>query len=233
MKNSTIERLKNFVLDCLAPSYCLLCGNWGPWVCKKCLPTIEKVDNSVCPVCFKGAEGVVCVKCRSRVAFDALSFPYWFDTPVVARLIHFYKYTGLRELADFFSDSMEESIAYYPFSSQWVVVPMPLHRQKFNARGFNQAELMARHIAEKRGLSVERRALRRVRVAEVQASLNKKEREKNLAGVFACAGSGVAGKSVLLIDDVATTLSTLNECARTLKKAGVKFVWCVVAARTQ
>jgi ComF family protein len=146
--------------------------------------------------------------------------------------MHFFKYTQLQELAVFFGRAMQERIHNISFPKTWVVVPVPLHRKKFNTRGFNQAALLAQHIAKANNLRFAPRALRRVQMAEIQSTLSKKDREKNLQGAFLANTSMVAEKNILLVDDVATTLSTLNECSKMLKKSGAKNIWAVVAART-
>ena len=109
------------------------------------------------------------------------------------------------------------------------VVPVPLHWRKRWSRGFNQAELLARPIAKRRQIPV-LRALRRKRSTEVQATLAVAGRRRNVQGAFE-ARLNVAGKRILLVDDVMTTGATASACAMALKRAGAKSVSLVTVAR--
>ena len=114
-----------------------------------------------------------------------------------------------------------------------LVMPVPLHPQRLRERGFNQSLLLARHVASRIGADLDYLSLRRTRFTRPQTQLTSDERRKNVRRAFGVVGNAsLKGRSVLLIDDVATTGSTLNECARALKKAGVKEVYCLVLART-
>ncbi len=111
------------------------------------------------------------------------------------------------------------------------VVAVPLHWRKKWARGFNQAELLARHVAKKRRIPLVN-ALRRKRTTAVQASLAMAGRRRNVAGAFSIRpNAAVGGKRILLVDDVMTTGATATACATALKRAGAKSVSLVTLAR--
>lgn len=111
------------------------------------------------------------------------------------------------------------------------VVPVPLHWKKRWSRGFNQAELLARPVAKRRGIPV-LNALCRRKSTEVQASLTMAARRKNVQGAFlARPGAKLQGKRILLIDDVMTTGATAGACAMALKRAGAASVTLAVLAR--
>jgi len=107
-----------------------------------------------------------------------------------------------------------------------VVVPVPLHRSRERVRGFNQAEL----IAVRTGLPVLNRVLRRRKNTPSQTGLTRSERKRNLAGAFELRGD-VRGRKMILVDDVYTTGSTMNEIARTLKRGGAERVEVLTVAR--
>ena len=112
-----------------------------------------------------------------------------------------------------------------------VVVPMPLHWRRRWKRGFNQSEILARAVAKKRRLPLIDAVLR-VRATAVQAGLSNSNRRKNVAGAFRVPrNSKIAGKNVLLIDDVMTTGSTAAACAAALKHAGARSVTLLTLAR--
>ena len=118
-----------------------------------------------------------------------------------------------------------------------VVVPMPstlLHRID---RGYNQCDCLARALARRLGRPCDAHALRRVGSPRRQGGLSEEERRANVVGTFRCrrsfgAKDGGEGATVLVVDDIMTTGSTLSECARELKRAGAARVWCVTLARS-
>ena len=115
---------------------------------------------------------------------------------------------------------------------QLLLVPMPIHRLRLNWRSYNQSELVARELADKTKLEIAPDLLIRVKNKKPQAEIkNKEERNANVEGIFYCpTPERVRNKIILLIDDVATTGSTLNQAAKTLKQAGaLKVIGLVVA----
>jgi len=113
-----------------------------------------------------------------------------------------------------------------------VVVPVPLHRKRLRSRGFNQAVLLGELLAREWQLPFERRALQRVRWTEPQINLSADARRENVKGAFSVSESfAVGGKRVLIVDDVLTTGSTVEECSRMLKSAGAVNVAVVTVAR--
>ena len=108
---------------------------------------------------------------------------------------------------------------------------MPLHADRLHARGYNQAALLAREMARRVGLTVEEQTLLRRRSTSSQVKLNAQQRKKNVHGAFTCSGDGLAGKRVLLIDDVCTTGATLEACAIALRAGGAREVQALTLAR--
>jgi ComF family protein len=111
-------------------------------------------------------------------------------------------------------------------------VPVPLHIKRLRQRGFNQAYLLVMRWAKRDGLCCDGRLLRRVRWTEPQTTMNRKDRRKNVKGAFAVnRPETVRGKRIVLVDDVYTTGSTVNECAKVLKRAGAEEVDVLTLAR--
>lgn len=155
-------------------------------------------------------------------------------------LIHLLKYEKVRPAANVLGRMLTEIIAELEpaFSEAAIlVVPVPLHSAKRRERGFNQSELMA-HAALKQSrmgerLTLDPRVLERRRVTQSQIGLSRHQRRENIRGAFTVAKpEEVAGREVLLIDDVFTTGTTVSECARILRKAGASKVFVATAART-
>ncbi len=148
--------------------------------------------------------------------------------------IHQMKYAGKTYLAD----SLGPLIA--SFATKWLdnpegllMMPVPLHPKKLRERGFNQSLLLARTMMPILGTELDFLSLRRVIYTRSQTGLNSEERKRNVRRAFTIDGQReLEGKTVILVDDVATTGNTMNECARVLKKAGVEKVFCLVLART-
>jgi ComF family protein len=113
-----------------------------------------------------------------------------------------------------------------------LLIPVPLHRKRLSERGFNQSLLIARVLEQEWRLPLVRAGLARIRWTEPQVRLSAAEREQNVRGAFAVADpSAVSGKRVMLVDDVFTTGSTVDECARVLRRAGAAGVQVVTVAR--
>lgn len=121
-------------------------------------------------------------------------------------------------------DILRQCLANEPFEGS-LIVPVPLHHSRERARGFNQAELLAARL----GLPIEKKLLGRRKNTPSQTGLSRNERKRNLAGAFEARGD-VHGK-VIVVDDVYTTGSTMNEIARTLKRAGAERVEVLTVAR--
>jgi ComF family protein len=170
-----------------------------------------------------------CTLCRSGLrGFDA-AYCFGAYEGVLRELIHLYKYGGIKTLARPLGDLLAAAL---PRDLEWnAVVPVPLHWRRQWKRGFNQSELLAQTIARRTGLPVVN-ALRRVHATQTQAGLSKTNRRRNVAAAFRCKQPGaVAGKRILLIDDVMTTGSTAAACAFALKRAGARKVALLTVAR--
>jgi len=159
--------------------------------------------------------------------FDAAySFGLYEDE--LRQLIHLFKYAGVQTLARPLGKLL---IAALPRESRFdAIVPMPLHWTKAWRRGFNQSELLAREVSRFWNVPIRKRYVRRVRATAVQAGLTSAERRVNVKNAFS-ASSDVAGKRILLVDDVMTTGATGGACAAALKKAGAAHVAFLTLAR--
>lgn len=178
------------------------------------------------PLDFEGR----CTLCRSGLrGFDA-AYCYGSYEGALRELIHVYKYGRVQTLAKPLGDLLAAAL---PREERFdAVTAVPLHWRRQWQRGFNQSELLARSMAARYGIPVVR-ALRRVRSTETQAGLSNTRRRENVATAFECrrGARALAGKRILLIDDVMTTGSTAAACARVLKRAGAAKVALLTVAR--
>lgn len=168
-----------------------------------------------------------CMLCRSgRRGFDE-AFCYGAYEGTLRKLIHLFKYSGMRRLAQPLGALLSDAL---PRDRQFdLVTAVPLHWRRRWQRGFNQSELLGKAIAHARGIPTAK-ILRRGSATRAQAGLSNAQRRENVAGAFR-ARRRVPGLRILLIDDVMTTGATLGSCARALKKAGAKSVAVLALAR--
>ena len=171
----------------------------------------------------------MCAACESgTISFDA-AYCYGNYEGNLRKLIHLFKYGKVETLAQPLGRFLGTAI---PLEAQFdAVMAMPMHWRKQWDRGFNQAELLARPVAQRYGLSLSGN-LRRSRYTKSQAGLNEEARRKNLKDSFHVARpEQLKGKRVLVVDDVFTTGSTLRAAAECLKRAGVRHVTCLTLGR--
>src|SRR5574341_159625 len=232
------------LLDFLLPTPCSYChspvGNSPvPFFCSACWSYFSLLNGPVCPCCgrlFDSPEalshspGHLCGACRRELPpFDqALSVGYF--EGALREAVHVFKYRPCRSLGKPLARWMAGHVRLG--QSIAVVMPVPLHVSRLRERGFNQALFLAHGVCEVHGLHLSLDNLGRVRPTRPQVELSGEERVVNVAGAFALRRPGeIAGKSILLVDDVFTTGATLNECARVLKDAGASRVMALTLAR--
>jgi len=245
-------RAMRSALDSLAvvllPSNCRICEQ--PLVrlaripvCDSCIGSVERAHINGCSVCGEALDLAspeaepICTLCRrAHPEFDfAVSFGAY--DGALRKLIHLLKYEQLRPAANILGATVAQAIAQRSFADAEAVllIPVPLHRIKQRFRGFNQSELIAdsaaRHLDRAR-FSVHGGILRRVRPTVSQTGLTRHQRRENVRGAFAVAKPDqLRDRTIVLIDDVYTTGTTLNECARVLRKAGAREVVVATVAR--
>ena len=223
--------LLDHILNLLFPVTCSVCyahvpeRRWGG-ACPECWSSLIPIEPPFCPKCGEPAPAIegLCGLClRGEHLFDfarsALLFTHTFR-----EIIHHLKYADRVSLARPLGGILKQCLDSHDFRGE-IIVPVPLHRSRERVRGFNQAEL----IAEGLGRPVARRLLQRRKDTPSQTGLTRNERKRNLARAFETVGN-VHG-SVIVVDDVYTTGSTMNEIARTLKRAGAQRVEVLTVAR--
>ena len=180
---------------------------------------------------LRASEAARCGPCRQgETAFDCLRSFGAYDNEL-RQMIVLLKYSGVRSLARPLGDWLAVVVAQNPALGEVdAIVPVPLHSRRQRARGFNQAELIARELARWFPRPVKADWLARVKDTPSQTGLTHAQRIENVQGAFS-ARDKVDKARILLVDDVCTTGATLNACARTLKRAGAESVQAVTVAR--
>lgn len=212
-------------------------------VCADCLAEIVSLRGPQCVLCgdrLTSAHllmgGGLCDNCRDRPPeFErAASFGEYRDN--LRGLIHLLKYERVTPAQCPLGRMLAQAISELAPSfgeAKLLLVPVPLHKNRSRARGFNQAELIARAAMKTLECELEFASdvLIRQRETVSQVGLSREERIENMRDAFCVSDSGVRGRSVIVVDDVMTTGTTLSECARVLKQAGAEKVWAATVAR--
>ena len=223
-------RLLGGVLDLWFPPCCGVCGISGSFLCAACERGFQRADGPRCSRCWGVSATTPCAECTSSPdALDGARSVYIFEG-AARTLVHQVKYRFLHALARPMGERLADYLAQNPLPID-LLVPVPLHRRRQRERGFNQAELLCRVLAERSGIAIDRRSLRRRRNTPHQMQVkDRAQRAANVRGAFICAG-GFTGRRVLLIDDVLTSGATLRACASSLRAAGAASVWALTFAR--
>lgn len=232
------EAVKEFIF----PRKCLACGKWGSYLCPDCLNFIKTIDNPVCPICAKpsiyGMSHPGCLRKKPQ-SLNGLTSIFSYQG-IVKKAISRLKYKFVTDLAEtileLFLSYCGEDLAFTRFvrEKNVVIIPVPLHKLKKNWRGFNQAELIGKMIAQKLAVGFMPETLIRTRNTKEQTGLRKKERRENIENAFKLNQfpSGVGHSlSIILFDDVWTTGATMRECAKVLKRRRIRQIWGLTLAR--
>lgn len=234
------------LVDLLLPGGCVACGNWIPephavrLVCGSCRARLPRAPWPRCPRCHlplgTGRSGTA--RCRECADWpDALDHARFATVlaPPADKLVHALKYGGWAELAREMGRTMASlRLPAAPAGASRLVVPVPTTRERVRERGYNQAELLARSVAETLDIPF-LEGLVRVRGGATQVALPPSQRRANVKGAFAARGGEAAprieGAHVVLVDDVLTTGSTAGAAASELVRMGASEVTLLVYAR--
>lgn len=226
------------LLDLVFPPRCAACRAFvseAHSLCDACQRRWPALRESSCVVCadpFVSGPSHRCGDClQDPPDFDRLHAAGLYEGSLHDLVVRL-KYQGEERLAVFLGRQI--SLALEAYEDFDLIVPIPLHVDRLRERGFNQAVLLARNLGRMKKIPVTTEALKKIRPTPPQMTLKKEERRKNLRGVFEVPDERrVRGRSILLVDDVATTGETLREASRVLKEAGAKRVEAAVAARAE
>lgn len=229
------------ILDLVWPRRCEICSRPVDrprrHVCSDCLNRIPFAPvNGCCRRCGRDAAGLdgefLCEECRThRPHFDRAASAMRFEGDA-RDIISSFKFKHHAWMRDDLVDWLEAMArARFVVDGIDLVVPVPSSLLRWIDRGYSQCGYLASALAKRLGVRYDPCALRRMGSPRRQVGLAEKERRANVAGTFACRRR-LSGETVLVIDDVMTTGSTLSECAKVLKESGAGKVWCATLARS-
>lgn len=232
----------NFIFDLLFPKFCFGCKKEGFYICHDCKNTLQVNYYAFCPLCKnKISYPQSCPHHKSYAKFCLAPFSY--DDILVKDLIHNFKYNFIKsigpELAGLIIESLKKSNLLNlankltgQRANGLIIAPIPLHKKRLAWRGFNQSEILAREISKNLSLELFLGLKRSKNTKPQIETSDHKERQDNIKDAFICENPNKIKKRVIiLIDDMITTGSTIEECAKTLKKAGAKEIWALTVAR--
>ena len=211
---ASANQLKRLVLDLVFPPRCIGCGADGSYFCPRCQSSLTYIRDN-----------------QSHTAeIDGIRSLYAYDGSVRQAVLQL-KYYNVKALAIPLARLMTEYLGCCDLTAD-MLVPVPLHPRRLRERGYNQSSLLAREISRLTSLPIVERALQRRKNTPPQArTASVNDRKMNMRGAFSCRGKLVAGKRILLIDDVCTSGATLGACARAAKADGATAVWGLTLAR--
>lgn len=224
------------VAEVLLPPACAACDEVLPAAgafCEACAHEVLPLPEVHCRRCAEPGrfpEGC-CERCRAGVPWDVAFAPFEHEG-ALARAIHRFKYEDRADLSRPLGELLAATAAAPLQAMPGVLVPLPLHEARFRERRYDQAALLAVTVAARLGRPCEPGWLTRVKDTRRQVGLSELERELNVRDAFVAAPA-VAGREVLLVDDVLTTGASAREAARVLRGAGATRVSVLTLARAR
>lgn len=240
MSLSALRNWAQTAADLLIPPLCVgcQCRLEAGYLCSKCVKLTRRVKPPFCECCSHNFDGAItteflCPNCQDRPMHFSCAVASRHARGLVRNMIHDFKYNKReylrRPLADWLADTLDDSrMTTTPIDA---LIPVPLHATRQRERGYNQAQLLAELIAADYHFPL-LHSLRRARYTQKQTSFDRAQRMENLHDAFVVSdNTSVKNKNLVLVDDVLTTGSTLNECARVLRQAGAASVRAICVAR--
>ena len=245
---SAVKAASASLFSLLFPSDCRICQTplttiANLPVCEPCLAKIVPLDGILCRVCgeklfssyTESDEGALCGMCRRAQPHFRRAVAYGAYEGALRDVVHLFKYDGVRSAGKLLGKLLHEAASAMALPDSVIVVPVPLWSGKRHARGFNQAEAIARTFLSfhaSSSIQLDTSVLVRTRETASQTGLTRHQRRANVRGAFAVVKPDkVKGRSILVVDDVMTTGTTAGECARVLRRAGAKEVFVATVAR--
>lgn len=230
-----IQKIINFIY----PPKCLLCAieldNYG--LCYNCYNSL-KIAHNTCNKCgflLPNGNGI-CLACyHKKIYFDSILYRHIYDDSIY-RIIYQFKQNDELYLADYLSNILKQSLLQIDDKKFDVIIPVPMHPLKLIKKKYSHMVILAHKLSKLTGISYSFSALKKIKNTKEQKELSAKARMINLQGAFEVNQKHtklIKNKIVLLIDDVITTGVTIQECAKTLKKAGAQEVHVLAIARVE
>lgn len=232
-----MNKMAKGVLDLLFPRRCAVCDDitdrFGSGVCRACEKKIVYIKTPFCMKCGKQLQKEaeeLCLDCRKK-KHEYIQGTALYDYGSMADSLFRFKYAGRQEYAEFYGKEL------YSKKAGWLkavcpdaLIPVPVHISRKRQRGYNQSELIARALSKYSGIPVNTGLISRVKKTLPQKNLSERERQNNLKRAFKIRQNDVKLSTIIIIDDIYTTGSTIDAMAQVLKNAGVQKVYYMALA---
>lgn len=248
---NVVKYIKEGLLNLIFPLDCRICEkpireSKGYSICEDCFKTIELIDKPYCVKCgkpflistdlfFRQDKEILCADCKRKKYSFEFARSVGIYHRVLKKCIHLFKYYGEKKLAEPLGKLL---IDYLVKNQEFkkkidLIIPVPLHKNDLKERGFNQSVLLSKIIGNHFSIPVEEEVLIKKKLTLSQVNLSKKDREKNILRAFSIdRPEEIRGENILILDDIFTTGSTVEECAKELKKAKAKNIFILTLARS-
>ncbi|MBP5282967.1 MAG: ComF family protein, partial [Lachnospiraceae bacterium] len=231
------KKLREALKQLLFPRRCPVCDGIvvpaGEKICIGCLPKLRPIGAPWCVICGKGLrrDGELCAEGEKGRTHAFRRARALYDYPSVAPSIYRFKYGGRREYGEFFGEEMATYLGDFIRETKAEgIIPIPLHKKRMRKRGYNQAGVLAKVLGKKLGLPTYENILFRVKNTAPLKEQNYKERQNNLKKAFLVRKNDVKLNTIILIDDIYTTGTTVDEATMALIEGGIKNVYVVTLA---
>nr|MBD3359310.1 hypothetical protein [Candidatus Buchananbacteria bacterium] len=236
-----ILKLKDWFIDLIFPKECISCGLEETYLCHTCFKRLELNKQFYCVLCKKQTNhSQICENCKKKTALKAVFVVADYNNQILQNLLHNLKYNFVEEISDYLGDLI---IRYLKANNilkifqinfdNTIICPVPLHKKRYLARGFNQSELLAQKLSVYYKIPTRNLLIRQINTMS-QVNLNRQERQTNLKNAFIFNNQeSIKNKKILLIDDVVTTGSTLIESAQALEQKGFSEIYGLVIAQRE
>lgn len=211
------------IIELLFPNCCGLCGKINPYViCSHCRYYLKQKEK----ICIQKVQ-------NPKFYFDLQIALFQYEGIIREKILQ-YKFSEQAYFYQFFSEILLNHKKIVGFLKSYdIIIPVPIDKKRKRERGYNQSELMAKEITKSiKNLQCQTDNLLKTKTTKPQSTLNKNERKENVKNVYQIKkGDTLKNKRVVLLDDIYTTGSTVNECSKVLKKAGVQNVLVLTIAK--
>lgn len=228
IRNEMLYKINDFLLDIIFPKRCV-CGKWDTLICEECFNEISQEKTQLCPICKKlSGNGKTCLSCRGKSNLTGVMI-LGEHKGRLKKFIWEYKYNFKKDLSIPLAKLLADRFGEFVKQKHLLITAVPISKKRKNWRGYNQSELLARQLSV--SLNLEYRDLLTKKNTKSQVGLGRKDRIKNIKNLIRLKDGEKINKKILLVDDVYTSGTTLEECAKALREAGAREVWGLVLSR--